>query len=169
SKRLIFSDKDLNLYSVDLATKTQTLIDRSSRNEIRRYSFSPDSRFVAYSKDLDNNITAIFLYSFDEDRIYQATEGLANDYSPVFDPDGKYLYFLSQRSFNPLLGNYEFQFVNTAITNLYLIILADDGESPFLPGSDEVEIKADGDKKDEKDTSDGEADIKPVRIDFTGI
>ncbi|MBD3403451.1 hypothetical protein GF420_11185 [candidate division GN15 bacterium] len=178
SKRVVFSDKNLAVYSVEIEDGTVKLIDQAMRNEIRSFSFSPDSRYVAYSKDLDNNITAIFFYDFEEDRIHQVTPGLTDDYSPVFDPDGKYLYFLSRREFNPILSNYEFQFVNQAMTNLYLILLQADTESPFAPENDEVAVNgkddddedADdddgGDKKKSKDTDKG---VSPVEIDFDGI
>ncbi|MCB2230988.1 PDZ domain-containing protein [bacterium] len=174
SKRIVFSDKNLAVYSADVERKTVKLIDQSSRNEVTWFSFAPDSRYVAYNKDLDNNITAIFIYSFDEDRVRQVTPGLTDDYAPVFDPDGKYLYFLSRRQFNPILSNYEFQFVNQAMTDLYLILLQSDARSPFAPESDEVALdtaKADSEKKDKKDDKDdaGSKEEKNVRIDFDGI
>lgn len=175
SKKIVFSDKNLAVYSIDVATKTVTLIDQAERNEIYGFSFSPDSRFVAYSKNLENQITAIFVYSFDDGKVRQVTPGLTDDYAPVFDPDGTFLYFLSRRQFNPILSNYEFQFVNQAMTNLYLVLLQADGKSPFAPESDEVSVDSakaqPNDKKDKKDDKDGQRSdtVTPVQIDFDGI
>lgn len=167
SKKLVFSDKDLNLYYIDIHSKRLVQIDKSSRNEIRQYSWSPDSKYLAYSKTGENRIEAIFIYSFGDKSVHQVTPGFTNDYSPVFDPDGKYLYILSERNFNPILSSYEFEFVNNAITNLYLIVLSSGEKSPFAPKSDETEMKP----KKESDKKDKEERKKPVevKIDFQGI
>jgi len=171
SKKLVYSDKELNLFYIDIETKTPVKFDQATRNEIRDYTWSPDSRFIAYTKVLDNEIRAIFIYALEDKTIRQVTPGYTTDYAPIFDPDGKYLYFLSRRDFNPILGHYEFEFVNRNIDNLFLIVLAADGVSPFAPKSDEVELESDGKdkKKDDKDKK-GEPEKPPqVRIDFDGI
>jgi len=168
SKKIVFSDKNLALYVVDIGTKAMTEIDKADRNEIRSYSWSPDSRFLAYHKRLDNGISAIYIYSFDDKKVHRVTPGTTNDFAPEFDPDGKYLYFLSERNFNPMLGSYEFEFINTAITDLYLILLSADEKSPFEPESDEVKVGA----SEQADTSSSETKPKaPVKvtIDFDGI
>lgn len=172
SKRLTFSDKELNLYYIDVESKKLVKIDKTDRNEVRRFAWSPDGRYLAYNKRGKNRINSIFIYCFDDASIYQVTPGFTEDYWPIFDPDGKYLYFLSERNFNPIMSTYENQFVNNAITNLFLVPLAGDEKSPFAPKSDEVEIKADEDeeKKDEKE-EDKEKKKEPVKvkIDFEGI
>lgn len=151
SKKIVFSDKDLRLYCIDVAAKKTTQIDKAERNEIHDYSWTADSRYLAYYKGLPNEIGAIFIYSFDDGVIHQVTPGLTDDFAPCFDPDGKYLYFLSQRNFNPILSSYEFDFTNRAITDLYLILLQKDEKSPFLPGSDEAGAKDDKDADMHKD------------------
>ncbi|MEA3297189.1 MAG: PDZ domain-containing protein, partial [candidate division Zixibacteria bacterium] len=172
SRKLAFSDKELNLYYVDIETKKTQKIDKAERNEIRNFDWSPDSRYLAYNKRGENRITAIYLYALDDNAIHQVTPGFTNDFNPVFDAEGKYLYFLSERSFNPILSEYEFEFVNKAITNLYLIVLSDEGKSPFAPESDEVEVKTDNDEKkedDKKDSEDETDESVKVTIDFEGI
>ncbi len=176
SKKLAFSDRDLQLYYIDMDTKKTIQIDKSTRGQIRRYVWSPDSRYLAYAKDLENGITAIFMYSFVDKAVHQVTPGFTNDYYPAFDPDGKYLYFLSERNFNPLLGSYEFQFINQSVTNLYLVLLSADEKSPFAPKSDEVALKEESKeagkkkevKKDEKKSGEAEKPVE-VKIDFNGI
>ncbi len=176
SKKIAFSDRDMNLYYIDMDTKKTNQIDKSTQNQIRRYVWSPDSRFLAYVKDLDNGISAIFVYSFVDKAVHQVTPGYTNDYYPAFDPDGKYLYFMSERNFNPMLGSYEFQFINKSITNLYLILLSADEKSPFAPKSDEVALKEESkesekkkeEKKDDKKAGEAEKPVE-VKIDFDGI
>ncbi|MBD3232620.1 MAG: protease [candidate division Zixibacteria bacterium] len=167
SKKLAFSDKELNFYILDIDSRKLKGIDQATRNDIRDFSWSPDSRYIAYTKKGEDDINRIFVYSTDDKDIHQVTPGFTNDFSPVFDPNGKYLYFLSQRDFNPILGNYEFSFINHSITNLFLIILSADEKSPFAPESDEVKI-GDEDKSSEED-DDRDRKIKEVEIDFDGI
>ncbi len=182
SKQLVFSDKTLKLYSIDIATKKITLLDQSDRGAFRDVVFSPDSRFLAYSKNLGNDISALFIYSFDDHKVHQITRGYTNDYSPAFDPDGKYIYFISERAFNPILGSYEFSFVNNSIDDIYAIVLTADGKSPFAPTSDEAisndssasdkpeMVKGDKGKGKDKDkgTDEKKAPVQ-VKIDYDGI
>ena len=185
SRKLIFSDKELDVFLVDIETKAVKKIDSPTRSETRSFSWSPDSRYVAYGKTLENRISAIFMYCLDDGKIRQVTPGFTNDYAPEFDPDGKYLYFLSERTFNPILSSYEFEFVNNAITNLYLLVLDANEKSPFTPLEDddsgeeesvgkgedrdrEHERDRDKDHKKDKDKDAGK-EVSPVRIDFDGI
>lgn len=175
SKKLVFSDRDKNVYYIDIATKKQAKIDFSPRSDVRGFSWSPDSKYLAYVKAGQNDIRAIYIYSFADGSIHQVTPGYTDDYSPAFDPDGKYLYFLSERNFNPILSTYEFSSVNNAITNLYLIVLSATGPSPFAPKSDEVTVmdkkegKADSAKGGEKEGKGEEKKPVDVKIDFDGI
>ena len=177
-KKIAYNDKNNVFYYIEIETKKVVQVDQSRISGFNDYCWSPDSRFLAYSKNLPNTISALFVYSLDDASVKQVTPGYTNDYSPIFDPDGKYLYFLSQRSFNPILDSYEFEFVNTAITDLYLILLSADEESPFAPKSDEVtvEAKKDGEKEANKDAKKEPGDKETpekeavkVRIDFDGI
>ena len=43
---------------------------------------------------------------------HEVTAGFYNDDLPVFDPDGKYLYFLSYREFDPVYDNMHFDLVD---------------------------------------------------------
>jgi len=168
SRKLVFSDKNLRVFCIDVETRKVMQIDQATRNTIRRFSWSPDSRCVAYDKRLDNRIRAVFVYSFEDDSVYQITPGFVNDYSPVFDPDGRYLYFLSERDFNPILSSYEFAFANKAIANLFLIVLDADSTSPFIPVSDEVSPD-DEDEEAEKGHKKEKKEPARIRIDFEGI
>ncbi len=182
SKMITFSDKNNKFYYVTIESKSLVTIDESDYGGIFDYSWSPDSRYIVYSKRLENDISTMFVYDVEAKAIHQITPGYAHSYSPVFDPDGKYIYFLSERSFNPILDTYQFEFVNNAIDDLYLILLSADEKSPFAPGSDEVAIKDEkeeeedsdehkGDKNDKdkkKDHDNGDKDVK-IKIDFDGI
>src|SRR2546429_7024871 len=72
---------------------------------------------------------------------------MTNSFAPIFDPDGKYLYFLSDRDFNEVLGNIDFEFANPKTTRFYIATPRKDDPSPLPAVSDEAEVKED--KKDE--------------------
>ena len=68
----------------------------------------------------------VHLYSLADSKITPVTTSMTNSYAPVFDPDGKYLYFLSDRDFNEVLGNIDFEFANPKTTRVYMVTLRKD-------------------------------------------
>jgi tricorn protease len=159
SKKLAWADKDLRLWYVDIGDKKQVEVDRGKYGEITNYSWSPDSKWLAYDKNGESSYSAVYLYSLADKKITAATSSMTNSYSPVFDPEGKYLYFLSDRDYNEVLGNIDFEFANPKTTRVYVLTLTKDEPSPFEVQSDETEIKkeepapsadADTSKKDAK-------------------
>jgi tricorn protease len=95
---------------------------------------------VAYSKTTENHNGVIYLYGL-ADRKMSAVTTNANDSSgPYFDPEGKYLYFLSNRDFNEVLGVYDIEFANPKAARVYIATLRADEPSPFPVLSDEVTI-----------------------------
>jgi len=147
SKKLAWSDKDTRLWYVDINEKKQVEVDRGKYFEILNYSWSPDSKWLAYDKNAENAYAVVHLYSLPDSRITPVTTNMSNSYAPVFDPEGKYLYFLSDRDFNEVLGNVDFEFSNPKTTRIYVVTLRTDETSPFLPLSDETQIK----KEESKD------------------
>ena len=129
-------------------------MDRGKYGEILNYSWSPDSKWLAYDKNAENFFAVVHLYSLADNKITPVTTSMTNSYAPVFDPDGKYLYFLSDRDFNEVLGNVDFEFANPKTTRLYMVTLRKDETSPFLPLSDEAQIKKE-EAKDEPITEPG--------------
>ena len=147
SKKLAWSDKDTRLWYVDVNEKKQVEVDRGKYFEILNYSWSPDSKWLAYDKNAENAYAVVYLYSLPDAKITPVTTNMTNSYAPVFDPEGKYLYFLSDRDFNEVLGNVDFEFSNPKTTRIYVVTLRTDETSPFLPLSDETQIK----KEESKD------------------
>jgi tricorn protease len=177
SKKIAYSDKELNLFMIDIGTKKVTKIDKGNYSRVNNYSWSPDSKFIAYNKIADNGIWTIYIYSLSDAGIHQITSSNSHDYNPTFDPEGKYLYFLSDRNFNPMLGNYEFTAISNSVTNLYLIPLLAAEKSPFAPKSDEVAVieekpdkttKSPAPKEDKKGAAEAKKTVE-VKIDFEGI
>ena len=112
SKKLLFADKDVRLWYVDIQTKKPVLIDQGNYDDLQGYSWSPDSQWVAYGKTSENHNSVIYLYSLADGKITPATTDFYSSWNPVFDPQGRYLYFLSARSYNETTGVYDFGFSN---------------------------------------------------------
>jgi tricorn protease len=141
STMLAYGDKKQRLRYVNVATGQTTDVDHSTHNDITNYSWSPDNRWIAYTKLGDNQFSEIWVYSLGEKRTQKLTGGMTSDTEPVFDPKGRYLYFLSNRDFNLTFSAFEFNYLYTNPTRVYVGLLAADGPALFLPTSDEERVK----------------------------
>jgi tricorn protease len=178
SKRIAYSDKAGNLYYLNLADGQPKLVDRNEWFNMNSYAWSPDSRWITYSKPMDNTNNALFIFDTEQNVAHQVTSAFYNDTSPVFDPEGKYLYFYSDRTFRPVYSDIDNTWVYPNATNVYAATLRNDVPSPLAPRSDEekAEEEKSEDKKDEKKDSkkdDGEKEdekkVEPVKIDLDGF
>jgi tricorn protease len=141
STMLAYGDKKQRLRYVNVATGRTVDVDHSTRNDITYYTWSPDNRWLAYTKLGDNQFSEIWVYSLASGQTQRLTGGMTSDTSPVFDPKGRYLYFLSNRDFNLTFSAFEFNYLYTNPTRVYVGILAADGPALFLPTSDEERVK----------------------------
>jgi len=154
SKKLAYADKSLRLFYVDINDKKPVQIDRGKYADLTDYNWSPDSKWVVYSKAAETGNGVVYLYSLEDKKIAPVTTDFTASANPVFDPDGKYLYFLSARDYNEVLGIYDFEFANPKAIRVYAVTLRADTTSPFAPLSDETEIKKEN--PDEKKSASGE-------------
>jgi len=175
SKKLLFADKSVRLYYVDIEAKQPVLIDQGKYADVTDYAWSPDGKWVAYAKAAENRYNVVCLYSLADRKITSVTTSFTDSWNPVFDPAGKYLYFLSNRDYNEVLSVYDMEFANPKATRVYVVTLRADLPSPFAPKSDESGAKkpeAAGtgkeEKKDEEKTEAREVP-KDFRIDLAGI
>ncbi len=175
SRKLAFADKDLRLFYVEIDQKTPVFIDQGKYGDITQYAWSPDSKWLAYAKQEENSNRVINLYSLVDKKINPVTTNFNNSDSPTFDPGGKYLFFLSQRDYNEVLGSYDFEFSNPKADRVFLVTLRANLPSPFAPKSDEAGKKAeepapkDQEKAAEKEKTESEEAAKNFRIDLDGI
>jgi tricorn protease len=147
STKLLFADKTARLFYVDINDKKPVLIDQGHYADLTDYNWSPDSKWVVYAKAAENGYGVLYLYSLADKRITPVTTDFTNSHNPVFDPEGKYLYFLSERDYNEVLGVYDIEFSNPKATRVYAVTLRADTPSPFAPQSDEAAVKTAPDEK----------------------
>ncbi|MFZ5804901.1 MAG: S41 family peptidase [Acidobacteriota bacterium] len=179
---LAFADKDGKVYLLDVAKKAYELIAQDERSRVRDYSFSPDGQFLAFSLSDANENRSIYIYSLLEKKLHRVTDELFDEWEPVWDPEGNYLYFLSDREFTPQISQVEWNFAGNRMTRLYALVLKKDGKHPFPPESDEVKVESEkqkteaeaggekeADKQAEKGKAKPEKKFPTVVVDFEGL
>ena len=166
SKKIAFSDKNGRLFVITVADKTKKLIADEKRGQLLDYRWAPGSAHLAFSMSGDTPIRSIHIWSEADNQVRRVTDPMFPASNPAWDPDGNYLYYLSDREFHPLIGNNEFNFALTRSTQIYALALRKDVKHPFPPESDEVTI-AEEKKPDEKKPE--EKKPEGLRIDFEGI
>lgn len=143
SKRIAFADRAHRLYWIDVAANAQpVLVDESPHDVIASYDWSPDGRWLAYAKTEANRFRRIWLYSVEQRRAFAVTSGVTDDFSPVFDRSGDFLYFLSNRNFAPTFSDFEQTFTFQQSTGIFAALLTAGATSPFAPQSDEENAPA---------------------------
>lgn len=163
-KKLAFIDHAKTIRIYDRETEQVHTVDQGlwmSHGPLENFSvsWSSDSRWMAYDRGLENRNSAIFLYDYDNKSRHQVTSGYYSDARPAFDPDGNYLYFLSNRTFNPLYSDVDNSFIYPNTTNIVAVSLREDVPSPLEPRNDEVEIEEDEeDNEEDGENGDQETD-----------
>jgi len=148
SKKIALTDSFQRLWYVDLETKKQMEVDQDTyqmRSGDIAGAWSPDSKWLAYSKVLANELSAIHLFSLTNGKATQVTDGMSDAENPVFDRDGKYLYFTASTNSGESLGLDIHAVGRTSTSSIYLAVLDKKQTSPFAPESDEE--KASDEKK----------------------
>jgi tricorn protease len=154
SKKLAFGDKRQRLRYVEVDGGKIVDVDRGQHADISYYRWSPDSRWLAYTKPNEAFLSAIWVHDLEGGSNHQLSGDFTNDYEPVFDPEGRYLYFISDRDYNLTFSGYEFNYFYEDPARVYAATLAADGPSLLGEKSDEEEPKKEpADDEDNDDTN----------------
>jgi tricorn protease len=132
-KKLAYADLTQTLFIVDVESGASTRIDASDVWEISEYEFSPDGKWLAYIKQEANQYQALYLCDVADQTTHRVTAGFSDDSAPAWDPQGKYLYFLSARSINPVMDTFDAEHISPQAVKPCIVILAKGGKSPLLP------------------------------------
>ena len=159
-KWLAYDDLESNMYVLNIATGVSTKIS-TNQEGIRDFSWSPDNKWLAYVQSAYNTMAQIRIYNVDDTQSFDLTTDRANSFNPRWSPDGKFIYFISDRSFTSLVGSpwgtRQPEPYFDASEKIYHIALQKSERSPFriddeLQNDDSQNEKS---KKDEKSSDDG--------------
>src|SRR5439155_25254143 len=158
----------MNFWYVDIDSGKSTRVDTAPYDDDppSPASWSPDGKWLAYSRQLKNYQNAIFLYSLDTGKTHQITDGMSDARYPAFDKNGKYLYFTASTDIGPAVGS-GMSILNRPVTRAaYVVVLSKTDPSPLAPESDDEKDKkdADKDKDKEKDKDKKEASKEPPKV-----
>ena len=174
SKKMLFYDIGRKLRLLDVASGKFTLIDTGFYDDLLDYDWSPDSRWVVYSKTGPCKVSGLWLYSLDQEEKFKVSGGEYNDYAAVFSQCGKYVFFISDRDFDMNFrtgfSSMEFDFIYNNTARVYALALNREAADLFKDENDlapsappkEADSK---DKKKEKDA----AKVEPLKVDLEGI
>lgn len=162
---IAFHDQTGKVRVVDMDGR-ESVAYASAYDAVDDYQWAPDSQWLAFTVRSDVGTAAIRLWSRDGGRLFEASDGRFNAYSPAFGADGKHLYFLSDREFAPQIGSFEWNYVANRETGIFALALNADSGNPFGPRNDEAgdaqqaEEEDKEDKEDEKDQQDDQEKVK---------
>ncbi len=158
------------LLLLDLRSEEPTLreLDRSPFGRIAGTGWSPDSRWLAYGFPTTAQTSAIKLCRIESGETTLATRPVLWDEQPAFDPDGKYLYFVGFRDFNPVHDSLHFDLGFPRGSRPYAITLRADLPSPFVPHPKPAAGK-DAESKARANGASESTEPAAVEIDLGGI
>jgi tricorn protease len=178
--RVAFTNQRHELILVDLATAKHRVIERSAHNRISGVAWSPDGRWLAYGFAEGERNSSIHLCEAATAKVTAVTRAEFFDMQPAFDPEGRYLYFVSFRVFDPIYDGIYFDLGFPKGSRPFLVPLREDLPSPFAaatkplraPGAPLPNGKDDDEKKDDPKTAankDAPKTPPTVEIDLDGI
>jgi len=169
SKKIAYSDKRLNLWYLDLENPQPKKIDTDyfggfSQTQLSQ-TWSPDNKWIAYVRQLPSGLHAVFVYSLDQDKTFQITDGMSDAMFPAWDKNGKYLYFTASTDTALSTAGLDMSSDEHRVSrNAYVVVLNKDLPSPLAPESDEEKVAEaeknkstdkNADQKEEKDKNKG--------------
>jgi tricorn protease len=175
SKKLAYIDNGLTLYWIDLdGGKVHKVASEPSylpaRIRMLQPTWSPDSKWLAYSLGNKASFHVVHVYELATEKSRPVTDGLGDALDPVFDADGKYLYFLASTDAGPV--NQWFAQSNIDLRSHYvpnIVVLRRGEPSPLVKESDEEKAAPKKDEGDKKDAKKDKSSPPAVVIDFDGI
>jgi tricorn protease len=171
--KILFGNKNFDFFILDVATKELTKFDESHQLkndefywEISDYNWSPDSRWVCYTKVAYNRNSVVMLYSLDQKKAFDISGDFYDNLNPRFDAAGDYLYFLSSRNFDVQMDFYEDNHILATPYQVMAVQLRAGEKPPFLEGEDETAKRRNGETAKEEKKG---AEKPAFRIDLAGI
>ena len=137
NKHIAFTTSDHGLNILDTGTKKSVRVYTDQYSSIQSMDFSPDGKWLAFIGTGNNQFGALHLYNVDTGKSTQVTEGYYNDDAVAFDQSGKYLYLVSDRTYNPRPSPFEDNLFLGDTQRIYVLTLTKDLKSPLDAQDDE--------------------------------
>ncbi len=173
SKKIMWADKKLRLQYIDIESKKITLVGQEDVWEYFNYNWSPDNKWIVYTAMEPGFFGRVELYNLESEEKYPVTGDWYSSAGASFSCDGKYIVFNSDRDFNPIYSNTEWNHAYQNMNRIYLVVLSKDNPNPFAPENDEVEIDEDDGTEEENgngDDENGEEEKdEDIKIDTEGL
>ncbi len=166
--RVLVTNQRQQVLVVDLASGSVTEVYHSSFQRIQGAVWSPDGRWIAFAAFTTRRTCSLFLYDTDKATLHPVTRPDFMDTGPSFDPDGKYLYFVSRRVYDPVYDSMYFDIGFPKGMRPHLLTLSADTQSPFSPTARTPRAPGEPNGNDKGDKKDEDA-VARVEIDLDGI
>ncbi|MBN1549862.1 PDZ domain-containing protein, partial [bacterium] len=160
---VVITNQRQEIMTIDLDTGEKKIVDRSEWGRTEGVSWSPDGRWIAYDLQISPRRSVIKIYHTESRESQTVTRPVLRDFDPVFDPSGKYLYFLSMRVFDPVTDNLGFSYGFPKGIQPMVVALRENIPSPFIPTPKSLE------EETSKEEESQEKIAQPVHVDFEGI
>lgn len=188
-KRIAFSDKEGRIFVVTVDDGKSVEVANERNGEVFDYAWSPCGQWLAYSLSQPSTNRAIFIWGAADGKSRQVTDGFFGEHDVSWDPEGKVLWYLSERDYAAQISQIEWSFAANRQTSIFGLTLRKDLKSPFAPKSDEVKLEGEksedelretkkqeektgdkqGDKEKKDDKKESKKPVPPTKIDFDGL
>ncbi len=131
-----YTDNNSDLWVLRVATGEQRRIS-DNREGVGDMAWSPDGRWLAYVNAARNSFQQVKLYDTETGATVPLTSDRVNSFSPAWDRQGEFIYFLSDRNLRSLVGSpwgtrQPEPYFDRAI-EIYHVALREGLRSPFRP------------------------------------
>ena len=165
-----FANHRYELIVLNLDDGSLRTIDTSLGNRVTDLAFSPDGRWLAYVYwPGGDNSSIVRVAKVKSGKVHDVTSQLRVDSSPAWDPDGKYLYFISTRDFDPVYDALQFNLGFPQAQRPFVVTLAPDVANPFAPKPKPVHRDHEHEHREEDERDKKPPAVPRVEIDFDGI
>lgn len=160
-------DKNNRLFILEVDSGRDRKIDENPLGGASGLAWSPDSRYLAYSMPDENTFERIKIHDVGRRETYFATTDRFDSDSPAWSPDGRWLYFLSDRNLTTRVGSpwgsYQPEPFMDKKTRIFQLALVPGIRSDWVPPS-ELDASEDDDADADDENSEGD-----VRIEREGL
>ncbi len=151
-RRLAFGDKDGKVFVYSFDDRKVVQVVDAPRDQVLDYAWAPGGHYLSFSMAGANGFRSIYIWSEKDGQLRRITDPLFNAQNPAWDPEGNYLFYLSDRTYAPQISTVEWNYATNRTTGIFALALRKDVANPFPAESDEVTIA----KDEKKDAAAGE-------------